>query len=234
MQSDYMYMNDVIFSLSDDVKLMFQTIVSFSSTNSKTYSNYNEYKINNKSSCNTMVKRNLSYYLYFDDRRGKMGKLCIYPEQMFELLRNFEHIKSIWIDRDSIGLYAFMDNRLMVSNHDEYILMRLPMDKVMKIAPGVLKTETEDIKCIDFYLNSMEPLHVTHSSFLGLYYVLLHLDMLSYANTALSFLLLMDTPLNRTDFASQSSGQALAEDTSTASGTNGRTFTSKRKSFFDK
>ena len=233
MQSDYMYMNDNIFSLSDDVKLMFHTVVSWCGTNNKTYSNYNEYKTNNRHDCNTMVKRSLSYYLYFDDRRGKAEKLCIYPEQMFELLRNFEHIKTLWIDNDGIGLYAFMDSRLMVSNHEEFILMRLPMDKMMKIAPGVLKTESEDIKCIDFYLNSMEPIHVTHSAFLGLYYVLLHLDMLSYANTALSFLLLMNNPVNRTDFT-QSSGPVIAEDNSTASGRNGRSFSSRRKSFFDR
>ena len=47
MQNDYMYMNDVIYTLTDDVRLVFHTVASFN-MNNKTYSNYNEYKINGK------------------------------------------------------------------------------------------------------------------------------------------------------------------------------------------
>jgi DNA primase large subunit len=177
-----------------------------------------------------MIKRNLSYYLCFEDRRDKVEKLCIYPEHMFELLKRFEYIKNNWIEND-LGIYAFMDSSLIVSNYDEFIMMRLPMDKIIKITPGVLKTDIGDIKCIDFYFNSAEPVHVTHNTFLGMYYVLLNFDMLNYANTSLSFMMLMNNPINRTDFSQPSSNQ-IAEDTSTANGT-ARSFNVKRKSFFD-
>lgn len=230
MQSDYMYMNDNIYTLTEDVKLVFHVVLSFN-TNGKTYSNYNEYKTNSRSDCNTMIKRNLSYYLCFEDRRDKVEKLCIYPEQMFELLNKLEHIKHNWIETDCFGMYGFMDSSLIVVNYDEYVIMRLPMDKILKIAPGVLKTDSGDFKCLDFYLNSPDPIHVTHSTFLGMYYVLLHFDMLNYANTSLSFMMLMNTPMNRTDFTRTEESQ-IAEDTSTASGS-ARTFNTKRKSFFD-
>ena len=128
-------------------------------------------------------------------------------------------------------MYGFMDSSLIVVNYDEYVIMRLPMDKILKIAPGVLKTDSGDFKCLDFYLNSPDPIHVTHSTFLGMYYVLLHFDMLNYANTSLSFMMLMNTPMNRTDFTRTEESQ-IAEDTSMASGS-ARTFNTKRKSFFD-
>ena len=154
---------------------------------------------------------------------------------MFELLRHFEHIKQNWIEKDNYNVYAFLDNSLAVVNYDEFIYMRLPMDKVVKFVPGVLKTDMGDSKCIDIYLNSNDPIQITHNTFLGMYYVLSHFDMLNYANMSLSFMLLMNNPLNRTDFSSsgQSSNMPL-RDTSTASGSVGRTFNKSNKSaFFD-
>lgn len=234
MQSDYMYMNDNVYTLSDDVRLMFHTVAAFNN-GSKTYSNYNEYKTNNRSECNTMIKRTLSYYLFFEDRRDKIEKVSIFPEQMFELLSYFEHIKRNWIESDNFNIYAFMDSALAVVNYDEYIYMRLPLDKAIKIQPGVLKTDMGDVKCIDLYLNSINPVQITHSTFLGMYYVLQHFDMLNYANTALSFMMLMNTPINRTDFSTAGqNATAMLEDRSVASGSVGRTMSGKRKSFFDK
>lgn len=234
MQSDYMYMNDNVYTLTDEVKLMFHTVASFN-TSGKVYSNYNEYKINSKSECNTMIKRVLSYYLFFEDRRDGVSKISIFPENMFELLRHFEHIKQNWIEKDNYNVYAFLDNSLAVVNYDEFIYMRLPMDKVVKFVPGVLKTDMGDSKCIDIYLNSNDPIQITHNTFLGMYYVLSHFDMLNYANMSLSFMLLMNNPLNRTDFSSsgQSNNMPL-RDTSTVSGSVGRTFNKSNKSaFFD-
>lgn len=233
MQTDYMYMNDNVYTLSDEVRLMFHTVASFNSNN-RSYSNYNEYKTNNKSESNTMIKRTLSYYLFFEDRRDKVEKLSIFPEHMFDLLKHFEHIKRNWIENDNYNVYAFMDNALAIVNYDEYIYMRLPLDKVIKFAPGVLKADTGDVKCIDLYLNSNNPVQITHNTFMGMYYVLQHFDMLNYANTALSFMMLMNTPVNRTDFSSAGQSIGAPEDASTASGSNGRTFNQRRKSFFDK
>lgn len=232
MQSDYIYMNDNIYTLCDEIKLIFHTVASFN-TNNKTYSNYNEYKINSKQECNTMIKRSLSYYLYFEDRRDKLEKISIYPENMPDLLKYFEHIKLNWIDSDNCGVYVFMDSELCIVNHDEYILMRLPFDKVIKIAPGVLKAESSDLKCIDLYLNSNEPVHITYSSFMGLYYLLKNFDMLNYANTSLSFIMLMNNPINRTDFSSSAKNNDTIEDNSVASGTKGMTLNKRKKSFFD-
>ena len=39
MQSDYMYMNDVVYNINEDIKLVFKTIASFN-TNGKFYSNF--------------------------------------------------------------------------------------------------------------------------------------------------------------------------------------------------
>ena len=59
--------------------------------------------------------------------------------------------------------------------------------------------------------------------------------MLNYANTALSFMMLMNTPINRTDFSiAGQNATAMLEDKSVASGSVGRTMSGKRKSFFDK
>ena len=232
MQSDYMYMNDNIYALTEEVKLMFHTVASFN-ISGRVYSNYNEYKINGKADCNTMIKRVLSYYLFFEDRRDGVEKISIFPENMFELLQIFDHIKKNWIERDAFGIYGFMDNSLAVVNHDEFIFMRLPMDKAVKFAPGVLKTDMGDTQCIDLYLNSNNPLQITHNTFLGMYYVLSHFDMLNYANTALSFMMLMNNPMNRVDFSSNGSNNTPLRDSSIATGT-GRSFNKSNKSaFFD-
>lgn len=234
MQSDYCYMNDIIYQLTDEVKLMFHTVASYNN-GMRTFSNYNEYKLNNKSEGSTMIKRVLSYYLFFEDRRNKLEKINIFPEHMFELLGYFEYIRLNWIENDNRGIYGFMDNSLAIVNYDEYIYMRLPLDKVIKFMPGVMKTEMGDIKCLDLYLNSNDPVQITHNIFLGMYYVLKNFDMLNYANTSLSFMMLMNTPMNRTDFSS--SGQANSaplKDSSSASGSIGRTFNKSNKSaFFD-
>ena len=234
MQTDYCYMNDTVYQLSDEVRLMFHTVASYNN-GMRTFSNYNEYKLNGKTEGNTMIKRVLSYYLFFEDRRDKIEKISIYPEHMFELLKYFEHIRLNWIESDNCGIYGVMDNSLAVVNYDEYIYMRLPMDKIIKFMPGVMKTEMGDMKCIDLYLNSTNPVQITHSTFLGMYYVLQHFDMLNYANTSLSFMMLMNTPLNRTDFtASGQANSAPLKDNSTVSGSVGRTFNKSNKSaFFD-
>lgn len=230
MQSDYSHINDIVYTLTDEVKLMFHTVVSFNSNNGKSYSNYNEYKTNNSPKSNTMIKRNLSYYLFFEDRRDRTEKVSIFPENMFYFLDRLEYIKRNWIDND-IGLYAMMDNTLSVTNLDEYVFMRLPMDKAIKIAPGILKTELGDVKCLDLYLNTNSPVQITHDTLLGMYYVLKNLDMLNYANTTISFAMLMNMPMNRTDFSSSSSQSPLI-DTSLSSGTKGMTIGRNNKSAF--
>lgn len=234
MQNDYMYMNDVIYTLTDDVRLVFHTVASFN-MNNKTYSNYNEYKINGKQESNTMVKRTLNYHLFIEDRRNKLEKLCIFPEHMYELLRKLDYIKNNWIDNDTRGIYAFMDNSLAVINQEEYVLMRLPLDKAIKIAPGVMKTEISDDKCIDLYLNSNIPVQVSTGVFVGMIYTLNNFDMLNYANTSLSFMMLMNNPLNRIDFSySNKTNNIVAKDDSKADGSNGRTFNKRNtSSFFD-
>jgi hypothetical protein len=233
MQSDYSHINDIVYDISGDVKLMFHTVISsYNSNNGMSYSNYNEYKTSTNNKSHTMIKRSLSYYLFFEDRRDKTEKICIYPENMFVLLDRLEYIKHNWIDND-IGLYVMMDNMLVVSNPDEYIFMKLPMDKAIKISPGIWKTELGDMKCIDLYLNSNNPIQLTHERFLGMYYVMKGLDMLNYANTCISFAMLMNTPINRTDFSSSAYNTPLT-DTSNASGTKGMTIEKSNKSaFFD-
>lgn len=234
MQSDYNHINDMVYDISGEVKLMFHTVISYTASNGKSYSNYNEYKTGNSSKSHTMIKRNLSYYLFFEDRRDKLEKICIYPENMFALLDRFEHIKRNWIDNDGIGIYAMMDSSLAILNPDEFIFMKLPMDKAIKIAPGILKTELGDIKCIDLYLNTNIPIQIVHEKFLGMYYVLKNLDMLNYANTTISFAMLMNTPVNRTDFSNTSSYNTPLTDTSSTSGTKGMSIRNSNKSaFFD-
>lgn len=235
MQSDYSHLNDVIYTVSEDVKLVFHTVVSCNS-GIRVYPNYNEYKINNNQKCNTMIKRTLSYYIFFDDRRNnRVEKIVIFPENMFDLLARFEHVKHHWIDND-MGIYAMMDSTLVVVNLDDYIIMKLPMDKAIKISPGVMRTDMGDIKCIDLYLNSNEPLQISHSTFLGMYYVLKNLDMLNYANTSISFAMLMGTPINRTDLSGEAkySNQQPLEDTSSSSGRKGvSTVKDNKSAFFD-
>ena len=47
MQSDYMYMNDIIYTINEDIKVVFHTVASFTNNNTnKTYSNCTEFKIN--------------------------------------------------------------------------------------------------------------------------------------------------------------------------------------------
>lgn len=229
-------MNDNIYTLTEDVKLIFHTTASFNN-GSKTFYNYNEYKVNNRQDSNTMIKRNLSYYLFLEDRRGdELNKLAIHPENMFELMYHFEYIKNNWVDLDRLNIYSVINNSLAIVNYDEGIYMRLPFDKVIRFAPGIIKTDMGDIKCIDMYLNTTEPIHVSHNIFLGMYYTIKNLDMLSYANSSLSFMMLMNAPLNRTDFSSTAQAVSVQmSDNSTASGNTGRTFSSKKNksSFFD-
>lgn len=235
MQSDYSHINDIVYDISGDVKLMFHTVISsYSTNNNRSYSNYNEYKTSTNSKSHTMIKRNLSYYLFFEDRREKTEKICIYPENMFALLDRFEYIKRNWIDNNGMGLYVMMDSALVVANPDEYIFMKLPLDKAIKIAPGIWKTDLGDVKCIDLYLNTNTPIQLTHERFLGMYYVMKGLDMLNYANTCISFAMLMDTPINRTDFSGSSYNNTPLTDTSNASGTKGMSIEKSNKSaFFD-
>lgn len=223
MQSDYMYMHDVIYTINEDIKLMFKTIASIN-INGRTYSNCSEFKLNNNSTGNTMIKRTLSYYLFIDDRReGKSEKICIYPEHMFTLLGMFEYAKKTWYEMGINSIYGCLDNSLVVINND-YRIIKLPMDKVIKIEPGVLKHERGDVQCLNLYLNNPDPVQISLETFNGLYYTLSRLDMLGYANTALSFMMLRYEPSNRIDYASNSSNNAGMVDSSKASGSTGRSF----------
>ncbi len=110
------------------------------------------------------------------------------------------------------------------------------MNKAFKIAPGVMKTESAEVMCVDLYLNTPEPVQISIDTFNGFYYVLMNLDMTNYANTALAFMMLRTEPFNRVDFSqsnSSSSGTLIMEDKSTASG---REFNngSRRKSILDR
>lgn len=240
MQSDYAYMNDVIYTLTEDVKIVFHTVASFYTNNSKAYSNCTEFKINNKDECNTMIKRNISYYLFIEDRRtNSTKKTYIYPEHMFQFLDMLGYVKRNWYDVGAKKMYAYLDNTLTVLE-DECLTMKLPIDMAFKIAPGVMKKESAEVMCVDIYLNTPEPVQISIETFYGFYYVLKNLDMLNYANMALSFMMLRTEPFNRVDFSqsnSYSGAPSLSvEDNSTASGSSGREFNNgkKRTSILDR
>ncbi|MCM1508341.1 MAG: hypothetical protein NC177_14605 [Ruminococcus flavefaciens] len=102
-----------------------------------------------------------------------------------------------------------------------------------------MKKEAAEVMCIDLYLNTPDPIQLSVNTFYGLYYLLLNLDMLNYANTALMYMMLRDTPVNRVDLVSASSdsdNSASVVDNSTASGSTGREFNngSKRTSILDR
>ena len=48
--------------------------------------------------------------------------------------------------------------------------------------------------------------------------------MLNYANTSLTFMMLRNEPVNRIDYSNSSNNQVSTSDSSTASGSIGRTF----------
>lgn len=225
MQSDYMYMNDIIYTINEDIKVVFHTVASFTNNNTnKTYSNCTEFKINSNQTCNTMIRRNISYYLFIDDKRsGRTEKICIYPEHMFTLLDIFQQAKQAWFGVGTNHIYAYLDNRLTIIS-DESLFIKLPLDKVIKIAPGVMKKESGDCPCVDLYLNSPEVVQISIDTFNGLFYVLSTLDMLNYANTSLTFMMLRNEPVNRIDYSNSSNNQVSTSDSSTASGSIGRTF----------
>lgn len=236
MQSDYMYMNDIIYTINEDIKIVFHVIASFR-VNNKVYSNCSEFKIKSEPSCNTMIRRSLSYYLFIDDRRtGKTEKICIYPENMFDLLDMFDRAKKTWFESGSSHIYAYLNNGLYITNEESFVI-KLPLDKVIKISPGIFKKESGDCMCLNMYLNTPEPVQISVETFKGMYYVLSSLDMLNYANTSLTFMMLRDTPVNRTDYSSPSETvqtQSIQEDQSKASGSTGRTFNGKlNKSILD-
>lgn len=223
MQSDYMYMNDIIYTINEDIKVVFHTIASFCNNN-KTYSNCTEFKLNNNQTCNTMIRRNISYYIYIDDRRsGKSEKICIYPEHMFTLLDIFQQAKQAWFGVGTNHIYAYLDSRLTIIS-DESLFIKLPLDKVIRIAPGVMKKESGDCPCVDLYLNTPEIVQISIDTFNGLFYVLSTLDMLNYANTSLTFMMLRNEPVNRIDYSNSSNSQISTSDSSTASGSIGRSF----------
>ena len=219
-------MNDVIYVLNEDVKVFFHTVASFKS-NDRVYSNCTEFKLNDSESCNTMIKRNLSYYLYIDDRRKsiKPTKLYIYPENMFALLDMFDKAKKTWFEMGANHIYAYLDNSLVITT-DESFILKLPLDMVIKISPGIFKKEGGDCMCLNLYLNTPDPVQISVDTFNGLYYSLSRLDMLNYANTALTFMMLRDQPVNRVDYSSNSfaNNQISTADSSTASGSKGRSF----------
>ena len=222
METDYMYMNDTICAINEDVTLMFRTIASYC-TNNRTHYNCTEFKLNNNASHNVMIKRNLSYYLYIDDRRsGRSEKIYIYPENMFALLDAFHIAKTAWYEGSGgMQVYGYLDSTLTVVS-DVNIIIKLPLDKVIKIAPGVMKTESGDYRCLDLYLNTPDKIQLTLDAFYGMYYSIDRLDMLSYANTSLTFMMLRNDNINRIDYSGGSHGSI--GDNSTASGSTGRSF----------
>lgn len=222
MITDYMYMNDIIYTINEDVKLMFKTIASTSSSG-KVYSNCKEFKLNSDMECNTMIKRSISYYLFIEDRRsGKVEKLYIYPETMLTLLSTFEYARMTWFENGINGIYGYMDNGLNILT-DDYRLIQLPFDKVIKLSPGVLKHDLGDMPCLDMYLNTQDPIQIKIDTFNGLYYILSRFDMLCYANTALSFMMLRNEPVNRIDYSSDNTANKQnLSDQSNAIGTTGR------------
>lgn len=218
-----MYMNDIIYTINEDIKVIFHTVASFC-TNNKTYSNCTEFKLNNNQTCNTMIKRNLTYYIFIDDRRtGKSEKLNIYPEHMFSLLEMFEQAKKVWYGIGTNSIYAYLDNSLRIVENAS-LAIKLPLDKVLKIAPGIMKKENGDCICVNLYLNTSEPVQISVDTFNGLYYTLSTLDMLNYANTSLTFMMLRNEPANRIDYSNNTNNQVQISDSSTASGSTGRSF----------
>lgn len=219
--NDYMYCTDELYTLTPDVKLMFKTILSYT-VNNKTRCNYSEYKLENTEEANTMIKRTISYYMYIDDKRtNRSVKFNIHTPDIPVLLRNLKYMKTNWIDNISSGrIYTYVNNQMTVVNK-EYIDMRLPFDKVIKFEPGVIRAETRDIPCINIYLNSPDYIQVTMEVLTGLYHVIDRLDVLTYANMTLSFMMSRESHMNLTDFTKSSRPVNIdtsMEDHSTASG----------------
>ena len=88
----------------------------------------------------------------------------------------------------------------------------------------VMKKENGDTPCIDLYLNTPEQVQISLETFDGLYYTLSRLDMLNYANTSLTFMMLRNEPINRVDYTSNNNNQISISDSSTTSGSVGRSF----------
>lgn len=219
-------MSDVIYKINEDVKLMFKTVVGFNTygVSSKYVSNYQEYIINDNPNGNTMIKRTFSYYLYIDNRVLN-DKLYIYPENMIPLITVMDRIKNLWIDNGMNTVYGCVDNnRLTLMSGNEFIV-RLPFDKILKFKPGILKTELLDMPCIELYLNVNDPVILTFEVFTGLYYIISRLDMLGYANTAFSYIMLQNEHINTnrpgtTNISSPQKRQSQVEEM----GATGRTF----------
>ena len=219
-------MSDVIYKINEDVKLMFKTVVGFNTygTSSKYVSNYQEYIINDNPNGNTMIKRTFSYYLYIDNRMLN-DKLYIYPENMIPLITVMDRIKNLWIDNGMNTVYGCVDNnRLTLMSGNEFIV-RLPFDKILKFKPGILKTELLDMPCIELYLNVNDPVILTFEVFTGLYYIISRIDMLGYANTAFSYIMLQNEHINTnrpgtTNISSPQKHQSQVEEM----GATGRTF----------
>lgn len=236
MNTDYLYLNDVIYSFSEDVKVIFHTEVAHSGINGKVYNNYNEYKINNRDVCNTMIKRRFVYNLFLEDKRPnvKGEKIAVYPEDMLELLDKLKFIESQWVSNPNSPIYAYMDDSLQLIDHNICIFIKLSYDKILKITPGIMKTDSGDFKCLDFYFNSQEPMQVSYRNFNGFLYILDSLDMASFANTSFLLAMMMNNPVNRTDF-SVSKDVVELEDKSKIEAPEGRTFSSykRKRSIFD-
>lgn len=249
MLNEYNKIDDEIYNINDKIKIIFHTQLCWNKQypdgHKQTFSNYNEYKTNNNDIGSVVIKRKLNYFITIECIIGdNRTNLFLQHDRMNELIDDLNIVRTYWLNKSANGnIFSYLNGKLTVISQRDFIIMKFPADKVLKIEPCVIHKEIGDDIGVRMYIDSNESVIVNTDKINGLYHLLSTIDMANYANTSFTMSILLNQVYNRTDFSGtnyvtpkeESYNQQNKEDNVPTTSVNGRTFngSGRKKSFLD-
>lgn len=227
--NEFSRIEDELYSLNSYVHLKFHSkITEFQEGMVKSY--YNEYKTVNRNVGSVVIKRKLKYYLTleYNCKGEERESAMIIPEQMYEVLDKFQYIRNTWFNlKNSYNIFGLVNERLVVLDQREAIIIQCIGDKVIKFSPTIFRSDNGDKPALTIRIgNTMTPVLIQPEKFIGMTYLLSTFDMLNFANTSLTLASLRTQPENRVSFVD---GQSTSSDPP-STGKTGRDFKCRQSS----
>lgn len=226
--NEYSRIEDEIYSLNGFTHLKFHSKIT-TNQDGKSRSFYNEFKTNNHKEGSVLIKRKMEFFLTLDySYKGEKNSVLILPDIMYELIDKFQYIRNTWFNpKNNYRIFGLVNERLVVIDSRETIVIRCPLDKVIKLDPVVYKGDNGDKPALSICIGDTTfPILIQPEKFIGMVYILSTFDMANFANTSLSLASMRKEPCNRVSFAEEE----IEETKPTATGKAGRDFKFKQDS----
>ena len=231
--NEYSRIDDEVYSFNNYSRVICHTTVTKWTENGAD-SFYREYKTSGRKECSVVIKRKIDYFLTLEyNYQGQKDSVMIFADMMYELVEKLSYIKNAWFDISNQNVFGVVNNRLVVVNSLETVIISCPHDKILRFCPCVNQKNDRDYPAVVMYIGDLSfPIVLAKEKISGLLWTLTNTNWLNFANTSLSFIGKPDGAYNRVDFSSNNENQ-LPEEFNDATGKK-RDFKCRSKSFFDK